>query len=378
MFGGQKIQGRPSVTILFKVSLCTEEVSNHSNVLPEVQRSSEEPKWKKLKIKKENLAPGKKTRVEWHKQSEMLSKTESHSGIDVSQVDHFYCFQLTFCNFYIKMLEKKKSTFLTKNHTFLTIVEVHITLFTFCASYASWPIWSHQHFIWTTTTTQSTPADCLAPTPSAVCCPLSVSVSTVSLPLSLRSSVSGLDPSIRWVFVFICEQPAPPHYHENGLSPLLIRRVSVVINVFIQTLLLPRGGGEEGTENTLHRRKATSNVSPCPSVELLLWLLWKSRIYKSTAASKNPSVSKTKKHFWRENFSTNSLLRQVKCLRLLLSFVNNCFSVLQPATRGRIMPSPMCRDKLCRSQSQYVWYMSAHPRERVKSSIHHNPRQMGS
>lgn len=53
------------------------------------------------------------------------------------------------------------------------------------------------------------------------------------------------------VYVYL-RAPSSAHYHENGLSPPLILRVSVVINVFIQ--ILRKHGGEDGKHGAPSRR----------------------------------------------------------------------------------------------------------------------------
>lgn len=85
------------------------------------------------------------------------------------------------------------------------------------------------------------------PSSPSVCFLLSVSVSPAILSVPLRSSLSRPGPLDKVSVCVYLRAPSSAHYHENGLSPALILCVSVVINVFIQTLHSSGGRGWEDT-----------------------------------------------------------------------------------------------------------------------------------
>lgn len=115
----------------------------------------------------------------------------------------------------------------------------------------------------------------LFPSSSSVCFLLSVSVSPASLSVPLRSSLSRPGPLDKVSVCVYLRAPSFAHYHENGLSPALILCVSVVINVFIQTLHGGGSSGGRGWEDTAPAKKKTpfprkmrSNMSPCVDSEI--------------------------------------------------------------------------------------------------------------
>lgn len=119
--------------------------------------------------------------------------------------------------------------------------------------------------------------------------------------------------------MFICEHPALAHYHENGLSPLLIRRVSVVINVFIQTHCCRAVAArrERGTRCAVERRRPMCHLaglenSSCGCGE-------NRKFINPQLNQKNQPVGKTKHEriFSEHFFCRQSHLRPVKYRRLL-------------------------------------------------------------
>lgn len=112
------------------------------------------------------------------------------------------------------------------------------------------------------------------PSSPSVCFLISVSVSPASLSVPLRSSLSRPGPLDKVSVCVYLWAPSSAHYHENGLSPALILCVSVVINVFIQTLCSGGGSRREWEDTAPAKnispfpRKMRSNVSPCVDSEI--------------------------------------------------------------------------------------------------------------
>lgn len=94
--------------------------------------------------------------------------------------------------------------------------------------------------------------------------PVSCQCLSASLSVLLRSSLSGLGVFDKVSVCVYLHAPSSVHYHENGLSPLLILSVSVVINVFIHTLRSREGIGIHGNgKHIAFPRIMQSNMSPC-------------------------------------------------------------------------------------------------------------------